>query len=136
MAKTANDHDESQGIHHARLKRDIDLLSSIFDKESKANLINTSCRHSYPTVNNKRTIDQSKDTARPPTKRRTTNNEQKIEAAFNPGKEILDEGKGKKKVHTQFIKTTANATSTRQKPEQTNDHETTGLLPGLAAPTL
>ncbi len=136
MAKTVNDHDESQEIHHVRLKRDIDPLSSIFDKESKENSINVSCRHSYPTANNKRTVNPSEDNVRPLTKQQTTNNEHKIEAAFDPGKEILDEGNGKNKLHTQFIETTANATSTRQKPKQTNANETTGLLPGLATPTL
>jgi hypothetical protein len=39
-------------------------------------------------------------------------------------------------MHEQFIDTTANATSTIQKPEQTDNNETKGLLPGLAAPTL
>jgi hypothetical protein len=68
MAQTATDHDDSQGIHHVRFKRDIDPLSSIFDKETKANTINKSCRHSYTTANKKRTSDQSEDDARPPTK--------------------------------------------------------------------
>ncbi len=136
MAKTANYHDKSQEMRQVRIKRDIDPLSSIFDKESKAHSINKSCRHSCTTANKKRTSEQAEVETLPPTKRRTRENEQKTEAAFDPGNEILDEGKGKKNMHEQFINTTETATSTKQTPEQIDKHETTGLLPGLAPPIL
>jgi hypothetical protein len=135
MAKTTNDHDKSQEIRHVRLKRDIDPLSSIFDKESKANLINAFCRHSYPSAN-KRTIDTSQDNAWPPTKQRTINHEQNIHAVLDPGNKILDKGEGKNDTRAHFIETTPDATSMLPKPDQTNADETTGLLPGLAAPKL
>jgi hypothetical protein len=136
MAKTTNDHDKSQEIRHVRLKQDIDPLSSIFDKESKANSINAAfCCHSYPTAN-KRTIDTSQDNARPPTKQRIINHEQKIHATLDTGDKILDKGKGKNDTRAHFIKTTPDATSTLPKPDQTNANETTGLLPGLATPKL
>jgi hypothetical protein len=69
-------------------------------------------------------------------KQRTINHEQKVHAALDPGNKILDEGKGKNNTRAHFIKTTPDATSTLPKPDQTNADETTGLLPGLAAPKL
>jgi len=136
MAKTANYHDDSQEMRQVRIKRDIDPLSSIFDKESKAHSINKSCRHSCTSANTKRANEQADVKTLPPTKRRARENAEKTEAAFDTGNEILDEGEGKKNMHEQFIDTTETATSTKQKPEQIDKHETTGLLPGLAPPRL
>ncbi len=85
---------------------------------------------------NKQTIDTSQDNARPPTKQQIINHELKIHAALIPGNKILDKGKGKNDTRAHFIETTPDATSTLPKPDQTNANETTGLLPGLAAPKL
>jgi hypothetical protein len=120
---------------HVRFKRDIDPLSSIFDKESKATLINVFCCHSYPTAN-KRKNNTSNDNTLPPTKRTTIDQQGKLRAALDPGNEILDKGEGKNNLHASFINNTTKTGSPPPKHEIAGPDKTAALLPGLAPPTL
>jgi hypothetical protein len=110
-------------------------LSSIFDKESKATLINVFCRHSYPTAN-KQNNNTSDDNTLPPTKRTTINQQGKLRAAMDPRNKIIDEGEGKSNSHALFINNTTKLGSPPSKHEIAGPDKTAALLPGLAPPTL
>jgi hypothetical protein len=135
IARTPHKYNKSANRRHVRFKRDINPLSSIFDKESKATSINVFCCHSYPTAN-KRKNDTSDDNTLPPTKQTTVNQQGKLRAAMDPGNKILDEGKGKNNLHASFIDNTTKTGSPPLKHEIAGPDKTAALLPGLAPPTL
>jgi hypothetical protein len=138
IAQTPHDHNEAAERRHVRFKRDIDPLSSIFDK-SKATLINVFCCHGYPTAN-KRKNDAPDDVDLPPTKHkdneRSANQQEKLHAALDPGNKILDKGEGKNNSHASFINNTTNMGSLPPKHATAGPKDTAALLPGLAPPTL
>jgi hypothetical protein len=138
IAQTSHDHNEAAERRHVRFKQDIDPWSSIFDK-SKATLINVFCCHSYSTAN-KRKNDAPGYLDSPPTKRKnnetSTNQQEKLRAALDPGNKILDNGEGKNNLRASFINNTTNTGSPPLKHATAGPKETAALLPGLALPTL
>ncbi len=138
IAQMPHNHNEAAERPHVRFKRDIRPWSSIFDK-SKATSINVFCRHSYPTANKcKNNAPNNLDS--PPTKCKnnetSTNQQEKLRAALDPGNEILDDGEGKNNSRASFINNTTNTGSLPPKHATAGPKETAALLPGLAPPTL
>ncbi len=133
-----HDHNEAAERCHVRFKRDIDSLSSIFDK-SKAILINVFCCHSYPT-GNKHKNNAPDGVESPPTKckdsERSADQQEKLCAALDPENEILDDREGKNNLHASFINNTTNMGSPSPKHATASLKDTSALLPGLAPPTL
>jgi hypothetical protein len=138
IVRTPHDHNEAAERCHVRFKQDIDPLSSIFDK-SKATLINVFYHHSYPTAK-KCKNDAPDNLDSPPTKcknnKTSTDQQEKLRAALDPGNKILDKGEGKNNLCASFINNTMNTVSPPPKHATAGPKETAALLPGLAPPTL
>jgi hypothetical protein len=97
------------------------------------------CCHSYSTAN-KHKNDAPDNLDSPPMKCKnnetSTDQQEKLRAALDPGNEILDDREGKNNSHASIINNTTNTGSPPPNHATASLEETAALLPDLAPPTL